>query len=74
MLSGKAQLLKAAISDLLQNTSNNELQNRLDAFREHLIADLSEADFADMMAQTITYSLSPLGVITLMGTLTEPER
>ena len=57
MLSGKAQLLKAAIFDLLQNTSNNELQNRLAAFREHLIADLSEADFADMMAQTITYSL-----------------
>ena len=57
MLSGKAQLLKAAITELLQNASNNELQNRLAAFREHLIADLSEADFADMMAQTITYSL-----------------
>ena len=57
MLSGKAQLLKAAIADLLQNASNDELQNRLAAFREHLIADLSEADFADMMAQTITYSL-----------------
>ena len=57
MLSGKAQLLKAAIADLLQDTSNNELRNRLAAFREHLIADLSEADFADMMAQTITYSL-----------------
>ena len=57
MLSGKAQLLKAAIADLLQNTSNDELQKRLAAFREHLIADLSEADFADMMAQTITYSL-----------------
>ena len=57
MLSGKAQLLKAAIADLLQNASNDELQNRLAAFREHLIADLSEAKFADMMAQTITYSL-----------------
>lgn len=57
MLSGKAQLLKTAIIDLLQNTSNDELQNRLAAFREHLIADLSEDDFADMMAQTITYSL-----------------
>ena len=57
MLSGKAQLLKTTITDLLQNTSSNELQNRLAAFREHLIADLSEADFADMMAQTITYSL-----------------
>ena len=57
MLSGKAQLLKAAIADLLEDTSNNELRNRLAAFREHLIADLSEADFADMMAQTITYSL-----------------
>ncbi|MDE0323369.1 MAG: N-6 DNA methylase [Candidatus Poribacteria bacterium] len=57
MLSGKAQLLKAEIADLLQNTSNDELQNRLAAFREHLIADLSEAKFADMMAQTITYSL-----------------
>ena len=57
MLSGKAQLLKIEIADLLQNTSNDELQNRLEAFREHLIADLSEADFADMMAQTITYSL-----------------
>ena len=57
MLSGKAQLLKVEIADLLQNTSNDELQNRLEAFREHLIADLSEADFADMMAQTITYSL-----------------
>ena len=57
MLSGKAQLLKAAIADLLQDTSNNELRNRLAAFRAHLIADLSEADFADMMAQTITYSL-----------------
>ena len=57
MLSGKAQLLKAEIAALLRNTSNDELQNRLEAFREHLIADLSEADFADMMAQTITYSL-----------------
>lgn len=57
MLSGKAQLLKVEIADLFQNTSNNELQNQLDAFREHLIADLSEAKFADMMAQTITYSL-----------------
>ena len=57
MLSGKAQILKAAITNLLQDTSNNELQNRLAAFREHLIADLSEAKFADMMAQTITYSL-----------------
>ena len=57
MLSGKAQLLKAVITELLQHASNNELQNRLAAFREHLIADLSEADFADMMAQTITYSL-----------------
>ena len=57
MLSGKAQLLKAAIADLLEDTSNDELQNRLEAFREHLIADLSEADFADMMAQTIAYSL-----------------
>ncbi len=57
MLSGKAQLLKTAIIDLLQNTSNDELQNRLAAFREHLIADLSEDDFGDMMAQTITYSL-----------------
>ena len=57
MLSGKAQMLKAAITNLLQDTSNNEFQNRLAAFREHLIADLSEAKFADMMAQTITYSL-----------------
>ena len=57
ILSGKAQLLKIAIIDLLQNTSNDELQNRLAAFREHLIADLSEDYFADMMAQTITYSL-----------------
>ena len=57
MLSGKAQLLKTEIADLLQNTSNDELQNRLAAFREHLIANLSEDDFADMMAQTITYSL-----------------
>ena len=57
MLSGKAQLLKAAIATLLKDTSNNELKNRLAAFREHLIADMSEVDFADMMAQTITYSL-----------------
>lgn len=57
ILSGKAQLLKAEIDHLLRNTSNSELQNRLAAFREHLIADLSEDDFADMMAQTITYSL-----------------
>ena len=57
MLSGKAQLLKASIADLLQNTSSDELQNRFAAFREHLIANLSEAKFADMMAQTITYSL-----------------
>ena len=57
MLSGKAQLLKAAIANHLKDTSNNELKNRLEAFREHLIAALSEADFADMMAQTITYSL-----------------
>ncbi len=57
MLSGKAQLLKMAIANLLKDVSNNELKNRLAAFREHLIADLSEADFADMMAQTITYSL-----------------
>ncbi len=57
MLSGKAQLLRTVILEILQNTTNNELQNRLAAFREHLIADLSETDFADMMAQTIAYSL-----------------
>ncbi len=57
MLSGKAQLLKAAISNLLKDSSNNELKNRLEAFREHLIADLPKAKFSDMMAQTITYSL-----------------
>ena len=73
MLSGKAQLLKAAIADLLQNTSNNELQNRLDAFREHLIADLSEADFADMMAQTITYSLFAARCHHTHGTFTRPR-
>ena len=57
MLSAKAQLLKVVITELLQSTSNNELKNRLAAFREHLIADLTETNFSDMMAQTITYSL-----------------
>ncbi len=70
MLSGKAQLRKVAIASLLKGTSNNELKNRLAAFREHLIADLSEADFADMMAQTITYSLFAARCYHTHGTFT----
>lgn len=73
MLSGKAQLLKTEIADLLQNTSNDELQNRLEAFREHLIANLSEDDFADMMAQTITYSLFAARCHHTHGTFTRAK-
>lgn len=73
MLSGKAQLLKVEIGHLLQNTSNDELQNRLAAFREHLIADLSEAKFADMMAQTITYSLFAARCHYTHGTFTRAK-
>jgi len=39
------------------NMSNGSLAGFYEAFQEHLIADLTKEDFADMYAQTITYGL-----------------
>mgnify|MGYP006432979861 CR=1 FL=1 len=58
-MAGKAMLIK----DILHNTLNadakneHELTGQYCAFKEHLIHEISPADFADLYAETIAYGL-----------------
>ena len=53
-----AKIIREAISLALKNEKDkSQLYNQLEGFREVLIHDLQEDDFADMYAQTISYGL-----------------
>ena len=56
-LSQKALLLRYGISRILENDSASKLGELFSAFREHLVERLSASQFADMIAQTVTYGL-----------------
>lgn len=56
-LSQKALLLRYGISRILENDSASKLGELFSAFREHLVERLSASQFADMIAQTMTYGL-----------------
>ena len=56
-LSQKALLLRYGISRILENDSASKLGELFAAFREHLVERLSASQFADMIAQTMTYGL-----------------
>ena len=53
----KARLIPQYIIDELNNDVKTEIDGIYSAFKKFLITDLSEEDFADIYAQTITYGL-----------------
>ena len=56
-LSQKALLLRYGISRILENDNASKLGELFAAFKEHLVEGLSTSQFADMIAQTMTYGL-----------------
>lgn len=59
MMAAKARMIKDVIFNALQDEEDHggDLRKQLDAFRLILIHDMTEASFADVYAQTITYGL-----------------
>lgn len=58
MMAQKARMMEEVIYNaLLHEDENNTLIDQLEAFREILIHDLSQKEFADIYAQTIAYGL-----------------
>lgn len=67
IMAAKARLMATLIEQHLQANKDytydedwddpSELRGQYEAFRQHLIADLTEKAFADIYAQTITYGL-----------------
>ena len=54
----QAQLIRELIYEALkQDSENSSLQGQLKSFREVLLRDLTNEQFADMYAQTITYGM-----------------
>ena len=58
-MAGKAALIKDVLANslLADKDDTTELTGQYQAFRQHLIHDISIADFADIYAETITYGL-----------------
>ncbi|WP_417483796.1 type ISP restriction/modification enzyme [Maricaulis salignorans] len=61
MMAGKAALIKdmmgkALLIDL-RDEPDSELAGQYEAFKQHLIHDITAADFADLYAETIAYGL-----------------
>ncbi len=59
-LAKRTKLLKVNTKEILEvehKEGKGKLNGILEAFKQHLISDLSLDDFADMYAQTITYGL-----------------
>jgi hypothetical protein len=57
-LAGLASQIRARANELLEaEVKGGPMRKMHEAFRENLIQDLSEDDFADMFAQTISYGL-----------------
>lgn len=59
MMAGKAQLIKDVLRNALKADENlkTELTNQYEAFKEHLIHDITSEDFADIYAETIAYGM-----------------
>lgn len=67
MMAGKARLLASTIEralnadetplDEAQEAANNSIRQQLQAFKQHLIHDISEREFSDIYAQTIAYGM-----------------
>ena len=61
LMAGKARLLaniiKTAMEDNAQTYANDNLQGQYNAFKDVLIHDLEQAEFADIYAQTIAYGM-----------------
>lgn len=59
MMAGKAALIKDVLHNALVADEHQEssLSNQYQAFREHLIHDISPEDFADIYAETIAYGM-----------------
>lgn len=57
IMASKARLLRDNSRAALQENQSSEIYNQYKAFREVLIHDLTEEDFADMYAQTLVYGL-----------------
>ena len=59
MMAGKAALIKDVLHHALAADESHEssLYNQYQAFREHLIHDISIEDFADIYAETIAYGM-----------------
>jgi predicted helicase len=58
-MAGKAVLIKDILANSLMEDSagTSELMDQYNAFKEHLIHDISIKDFADIYAETITYGM-----------------
>lgn len=58
-MAGKAALIKDVLANSLvaDKDETTELSDQYHAFKQHLIHDISIADFADIYAETITYGL-----------------
>lgn len=59
MMAGKAQLIKDVLRNTLKADENlkTELTCQYEAFKEHLIHDITPEDFADIYAETIAYGM-----------------
>ena len=58
IMARQAQLIRDLICQALkQDSENSELRSQLKSFREVLLRDLTNEQFADMYAQTITYGM-----------------
>jgi len=58
-MAGKALLIKSVLHNALldDEDGDSELMAQYEAFREHLIHDISVAEFADVYAETIAYGM-----------------
>lgn len=59
MMAGKAQLIKDVLRNTLKADEHlkSELTGQYEAFKEHLIHDITKEDFADIYAETIAYGM-----------------
>jgi len=65
-----AEVIRKSVNDVLQiETEKGELRKLYNAFKEALIHDLTEDDFADMYAQTIAYGLLSARISRTSGAL-----
>ena len=56
LIAGKAKIMATVIEKILDD-SNSAFHVEKNEFQEHLIKNISNADFADIYAQTITYGM-----------------